>query len=724
MTDQIFNRLLEGGSAVAHAWICSALVLALLSMTAVIGLFYYLNRRLERQYFTLWMMAWVCYALYLLSAFALQQIPDSRALFLARKVCIGVSGLCMFWGSFQVTYRPRTLRELRFAIVLVVIYCFLATYMMEHSHWLTVLMFGVLGSAGVYTGSVYLRLRGSHHGAIVLGSGLVAWAIHLLLFPWLELSSTAMTISHLVSAGLAVVMAIAMVIEQEANVAEKGYRLLFEATSDAVFLVDMWTLNILEANHAAERLTKFSTDAMRGMPFPKICPVLNSAPGNVLQHQKSFKAVFRPYEEFYMVQANGGRVVCEGEAVLAEWRQRLVFQVSVHDVGERRQLAEQIHRAEKLSALGQLVAGVAHELNNPLAIVMGQAQLLAGRTHIDESLRQSVDCIRKQSERASRIVCDLLSYARPSEPNKTPVDLNRVIRDVLEWRRTAFEADNITVRTGLAKGLPLTKADRVQVEQILTNLLGNAIDALKNQPLPREIEITTQETTSFLRFTVSDNGPGIVSEIREKIFDPFFTTKPVGHGTGLGLTICNTYVQEHHGKIWVETQPHKGAIFFVDLPLLPCEGELPAELTTLASVEAAPAEKNGRRLLIIDDEPDIVHVLEAILSEAGFNIQTASNGKEALQILSGADFDVILSDLRMPDLDGQALYQRLSESRPALAKRVVFVTGDTVSSKTREFLDGTGNLWLSKPFQLRDVLNRVQQVLSLTSAAVAGQKGV
>ena len=700
-------------------WVGSALVLALVLVTMVSGLFYYLNRRVKRQYFNLWMIAWLFFGMYVLAAIGLQQMPKQPLLLLVRRACIGISGLFMFWGSFELTYQPRTLRELRMSIMLVLVYSLTTTYLWEYSLWSFGLLSGLLGGAGLYTGYAYLKHRASHHGATILGIGFLLWGSHSLLFPVLERSPQSMAVSYVVSAALAVMIAIGMVVEQEVNIAEKTYRTLFDASTDAVFLVDMWNLTILEANRAAERLTRYPEGKLSGRCFVDLCPSLSRNTGNVLENQRAFSNVFRPYEEFYIMRDVGDRVVCEGEAVLAEWRQRLVFQVNLRDVGEQRRLAEQIHRAKKLTALGQLVAGVAHELNNPLAIVMGRSQLLARNTDLAEPVRQDLQCILKQSERASRIVCDLLAYARPSEPNKAPLDLNRVVSDVVEWRRNALEAADVRVITRLAKALPPTKADRMQLEQILINLLSNAIDALKEQPLPREIVVTTEETTSFLRISFQDNGPGIPKDVVEKIFDPFFTTKPIGQGTGLGLTICNTYVQEHHGKIWVESQPGKGATFFVDLPLLPCEFPPPAAFP-LATEETRPAQYAERRLLIIDDEPDLIAVLQAILIESGFQIRTASNGNEALKILSDEHFDVILSDIRMPGLDGQELYHRVRENKPALAKRMIFVTGDTVSAKTREFLDMTGNLWLSKPFQIRDVVSRVQEVLQSTAAVAAG----
>jgi CheY-like chemotaxis protein len=257
------------------------------------------------------------------------------------------------------------------------------------------------------------------------------------------------------------------------------------------------------------------------------------------------------------------------------------------------------------------------------------------------------------------------------------------------------------------------------MEQIVMNLVNNAIDAVKDQPRPRVIAVTTEETTSYLRLCVKDSGPGIAAAIRDKIFDPFFTTKPIGRGTGLGLTICNTYAQEHRGKIWLESEPDKGAAFFMDLPLLPCGGTVPAEVETVPAAPVTITENVGQKLLIIDDEPDIVGVLESILTESGFTIKTASDGNEALQILSNDSFDVILSDMRMPGLDWQALYHRLSAAKPAQAQRMIFVTGDTVSSKTRDFLDSTGNLWVNKPFRINDVISRVQEVLQRCPAVVA-----
>ena len=703
-------------------WIDSALILALLSTISVAGVFYYVNRQVKRQYLTLWMMAWMFYAAHVLAAMGLKAFPGEWPLILARRVCIGISGLFMFWGSFHLNSRPRSRWQLGLAIGLVVGGCCLATFVANDSYWLMAVVFGLLGSSVIYTGKAYLKPRATatHNAETVLGCGFVLWGSLLLLFPLLELSALATAVSYVLTAGVAVMIAIAMatVAEREVNVAERvagrSYRLLFDATSDAVFLVDMWRLSVLEANRAAERLTKYSPEALRGMAFPKICPGLEKRTGDVVQNQRAFNAMFRPYEKVELLQEGGKRIVCEGEVAFAEWQQGMAFQVNVRELGERRRLEEQIQRAEKLSALGRLVAGVAHELNNPLAIIMGNAQVLAAGTSLDEAQKESLGRILRQSERASLIIRDLLAYSRPSEPNKAPMDLNRVVRDVLEWRRQNYEAAQVSVRARLSESLPPTKADRVQVEQIMINLINNAVDALRDRPLPREVEVATEETANFLRVSVRDNGPGMTPEIRDRIFNPFFTTKPIGRGTGLGLSICNTYIQEHHGKMWVESQPGQGATFFFDLPLLDCKGEALVEPEALAADAVAPAAAvapTGQRLLIVDDEPDIAQLLEMILAGAGYEIQTAGNGTDALRVLGDEDFDAVLSDIMMPELDGQELYHRIREIKPDLAKRMIFVTGDTLNSTTRDFLNATGNLFLSKPFKVDDVIHRVQEAL-------------
>jgi CheY-like chemotaxis protein len=221
---------------------------------------------------------------------------------------------------------------------------------------------------------------------------------------------------------------------------------------------------------------------------------------------------------------------------------------------------------------------------------------------------------------------------------------------------------------------------------------------------PRKLEITTEVVKSAIRLTIADTGPGIPQDIITKIFDPFFTTKAPGKGTGLGLSISYSIVEEHRGKIWVQSQAGKGAKFFVELPIVACPETLDTcEPTPAESMTAGDPQATARRLLIVDDEPGIVDVLKEVLGGGGYIIETATNGADALNRISTDRFDLIISDLCMPELDGQQLYKSVRDSHPHLVKRIIFVTGDTVSGNSRAFLEWTGNRWFSKPFNIREI---------------------
>jgi two-component system NtrC family sensor kinase len=393
-----------------------------------------------------------------------------------------------------------------------------------------------------------------------------------------------------------------------------------------------------------------------------------------------------------------------------QWHQRPVLQVNVRDVSERQKAGHQLRRAEKLSALGQLIAGVAHELNNPLAVVMGYSQVLVRKGDLDEKTEASLQRILFESERAAKIVRDLLAFARPSDLQKTATNVNRMVSGVLEDQEPNLRAAGIQLEKQLAKDLPDTMADHNQIEQVLGNLISNAIYALSARPQPRILTITTEEAGNYMRIGVTDNGAGIPKEALGKIFDPFFTTKPLGKGTGLGLTISNTIIQEHRGKILAENRLTGGARFSVELPIIPCATPAPAEQKPSDTKSLATAPLKGS-VLVVDDEPGIVEVLSDVLTGLGHNVTTATNGLEAMERIATGSFDVILSDMRMPGMDGVKFFETLKQSNETLAHRIVFVTGDTVSSETRAFLKDTGNRWLTKPFNIQQVIDTVDGVL-------------
>ena len=397
-----------------------------------------------------------------------------------------------------------------------------------------------------------------------------------------------------------------------------------------------------------------------------------------------------------------------------EVNHRSVLQITLHEVTERKKLEQQLRQSEKLSALGQLVAGVAHELNNPLAVVMGYAQILVAQGFPPARVRGDLPKILHESERAAKIVRNLLTFARPRDPQLAPVDLNRIVSNIADTQEAEMESGAIQFHARLAPGLPRTMADAHQIEQVLANLVANAVQALGQHSGRRVLEVATEQRGEVLRLSVADSGPGIPAEVVPKIFDPFFTTKSPGKGTGLGLSICHSIIQEHHGRIWVETEEGKGAKFIIEIPLIRCDGVTrPEERSGLPSSGGSPvSETRKHRVLVVDDEPGIVDVLRAVIEESGCSVEAAYNGAEALGLIRGTQYDLIISDLCMPDLGGEALYREVRQLSPVLARRIIFITGDTVTGGSREFLESTGNRWFGKPFNLGEIEQVVRVFLS------------
>jgi signal transduction histidine kinase/DNA-binding response OmpR family regulator len=380
---------------------------------------------------------------------------------------------------------------------------------------------------------------------------------------------------------------------------------------------------------------------------------------------------------------------------------------------ERERAAEQLQhqqealrQREKLAAMGSLLASVAHELNNPLAVILLQADLLREET-AGSAMAEHIEEMTQAATRCERLVRNFLTLSRQHPPERVAVDLNALMINTLELLEPAFRVDAVTVDLCLDADLPSIPADADQIRQVLVNLITNAYQALREVEAPRQVTLTTCCDAARTRVTleVVDTGPGIPPALRTRIFEPFFTTKPPGVGTGLGLSLCQGIIEGHGGTIRVTSQPGQGTVFQVELPV----GEVPM------TPSPAPEEEiyqpvRGQTILIVDDEPSVIRGLTRLLRRDGHTVDTASNGRMALARLQERAYDLILSDLRMPELDGSGLYQAL-EQYPELRQRFVFLTGDTVSRETMAFFEQTGVRWLTKPFRAAEVRRTIQQVL-------------
>ncbi|WP_439579850.1 PAS-domain containing protein [Elioraea sp.] len=375
---------------------------------------------------------------------------------------------------------------------------------------------------------------------------------------------------------------------------------------------------------------------------------------------------------------------------------------------EVRTQRETVRQSERLSALGSLLAGVAHELNNPLSIVVAHATLLEDLAGTDPALAARTQKIRSAADRCARIVQTFLGLARRRPPERRPLRISEVVDAAFDLVGYTLRSAGVTVTRDLPESLPEIAADADQLVQVMINLLTNAHQALLTREHPRLLSIAARGTDEGgIVLTVADNGPGVSAGSRERVFDPFFTTKPEGVGTGVGLSLCRSIVTAHGGTIALEETPGGGATVRIVLPAGRAAGDRVAE-------PAEPPALVTRRLrtaLVVDDEPEVGAVLAEILRADGMLVETLSDGAGAQAMLGDREVDLILTDLRMPGVDGLALHRWLADARPELAKRVVFVTGDRISTAIDIALRETGRPVLAKPFAPADVRRVVRAVV-------------
>ncbi|MCG8548380.1 MAG: ATP-binding protein, partial [Alphaproteobacteria bacterium] len=359
---------------------------------------------------------------------------------------------------------------------------------------------------------------------------------------------------------------------------------------------------------------------------------------------------------------------------------------------------EALHQSEKLTALGSLLAGVAHELNNPLTVVIGRAMMLE-EAMADTPQGDSVAKLRAAAERCSKIVQTFLALARQSEPTRQSVRIDRVIEAAQEIVSYGLKSDSVEVAIDLGPSLPEIAADASQLIQVFTNLFTNARQALANHPPPRIVRVTGRHDAAdnSLVVEVADNGPGIPKEHLSRIFDPFFSTKGSEQGTGLGLSVSLGLVRAHHGVIDVQLPDDGGTVFSVRLPIAATMSPLSVD------VPETPAPARQTRILIVEDEIEIAAMLSEFLEPLGYQVVVAETGRIALDRLEEGTFDLVMTDLRMPDLDGRQLYEEMQVRYPDLADRTIFVTGDTLSGHFEKFLAETGRPVIEKPFTPEDI---------------------
>jgi two-component system NtrC family sensor kinase len=503
---------------------------------------------------------------------------------------------------------------------------------------------------------------------------------------------------------------------EQLRASEHKYRSLIENAKDAVVLIQDGRIQY--ANQSAIDISGYSLEEL--YQLDNMLGLVREQDRDFVQERCQQLKENTDVHTLELVarRKDGSDVTVEVRGSTVEYNGRPARQYMIRDISEQKLLREQVVRSEKMAALGQLISGVAHELNNPLTVLIGYSELLSLETNLTDPVLRGLDTIQEAARRAGKIVQNLLMFARQHQATQVRVNINEVIEHTLALRAYEMNVSDIEVVRDLAPNLPETVADPHQLQQVFLNLVMNAEQAMLEAHGRGRLLIRTREkpwsrpdlrnSSPIVEIIFSDDGPGIAPANLHHIFEPFFTTKPVGQGTGLGLSISHGIIQSHGGRINVHSEPGSGTTFAIELPVV---SEAPAPINRRPEL---PPRKpvSTKSVFIIDDEPGIVDLLRRVVTAEGHQVEATTSSTEALTRLQQKEYDLIFCDIKMPHMDGQELYQEIKRRNGRLAKKMIFVTGDVINPQTRDFLAHSGSRFLEKPFITEEVVRVVRSILS------------
>ena len=492
---------------------------------------------------------------------------------------------------------------------------------------------------------------------------------------------------------------------------ETRFRSITEAHPVPVLIVGLRSGKILYASPGAEDLLKIAQNQIVYEYFDHFLT-------DTTAHKEIWDVINQKQDinlkEIHLRLGNGDDLDAALSARPISYQNEDAMVLGLYDLTERKHAEAQIARqqdalqqSEKMAALGGLLAGVAHELNNPLSVVVGQATLLMEGSTEPKTVARA-DKIFKAADRCARIVKSFLALARRKPPEHKKVNLNEVVSASLELLGYQIRNADVEINLKLDPALPAIIGDGDQLTQVVTNLVLNAAQAMDGCAAPRRITLESGiDATGQVNLKVMDTGPGVPADIKSKIFEPFFTTKAPKGGTGVGLALCLNIVASHGGQITVEPTPGGGASFIITLPVMAQAADDAPEATN----KALPALADKLRILLVDDEVEIAQTLADLLEPEGHTVDLAANGAIAFAKLQKNTFDVIISDLRMPVMDGPTLYKTLAQALPVYLNRIIYVTGDTLSAHVQSFLSEHPVLVVEKPYRLVDIHHAIEEIL-------------
>ena len=499
------------------------------------------------------------------------------------------------------------------------------------------------------------------------------------------------------------------VVEAAADHRRTGEKLgrILNNSPDLILTTDNEGL-ITEFNRGAEKLLGYQKEELVGKPYGTLLCEPDEA---LLEKVRSF-GVLPNYAQPMRTRSGTTLDVELHMSVLKDEDDIVAGSVWVgRDLTALKAAQTKLVQAEKLSTIGEVISGVAHELNNPLSGVLGFSQLLMAR-HGDGPGVRELEKINESAQRCQKIVKNLLSFARAHKPERKYLGVNGILEKTVELKKYQLHVNSIEVERHLDQELPLTMVDFHQLQQVFLNLINNAQHAMAALPdRPGRLTVRTSHADGTLRIEVTDNGEGMDQETIERIFDPFFTTKEPGEGTGLGLSVSYGIVKEHGGQIYARSRKGEGTTFLVELPVWKEAQDEASNASSGRSEVATDDSHPGGQILVVDDEPLVIDLLMDILTEAGYHVDTAANGVEACRKVGDRRYDLVITDVRMPEMNGIDLYRNVLTTRPELKGKVIFVTGDLIDKDVVDFLAEVNARTIPKPLEINAITDTVRELL-------------
>ena len=524
---------------------------------------------------------------------------------------------------------------------------------------------------------------------------------------------------------------------------EQQFRTSMENAPDGVYMNDLEG-NFVYANRKAEELTGYKREELIGKNFLE----LNILPpdglaraANILQNNKSGKSTGP--DELDLIRKNGSSICVEINTSLLQRYTETVVLAFARDITERKRVEAEMKELERkaqiasrLSAIGEMAAGIAHEINNPLSPILGFSELLL-KEDLPEAIRSNLQIIRSCANQVADVTKGLLIFARQLKPERTVCNINEIVATTIQLMDYHLKTNCITVTRDYDRRQPQTMADVSQLQQVVLNIIMNAEYEMKKAHGGGNLTIKTDTKDNMIRIFFMDDGPGIPQEHIEKLFHPFFTTKKNNEGTGLGLSVCYGIVAEHNGRIYAESKEGNGATFIVELPIVKQETKQKTKLPEPDVVKAgeavvvkageAVAVKAGEaalaRILVVDDESWTRQLLKQVLTAEGYKVETTDKALDALGLInSGKRYALILLDIKLPDMNGIELYQHLCKIAGSFAQRIIFITGDVMGMDTMDFLSQNEVSYLTKPFDIERLKKEIKSKLTQNTVRVLNVK--